>query len=96
MVEILERDLFIWEAYKKRCVVHPLKFAVCLHEEPPKSLNPNWLKEPLTRFPLCNDCHEQVHRMSRADAEAFLKKHRELNFPDATGVILAHLNFPSV
>lgn len=82
MIDILPEDLPIWKAHNFKCVVHPERKAVCLHEEPPKSLNPNWKKEPEKRFPVCNECHEKVHTMNREDAASFLAHNREINFPD--------------
>lgn len=82
-VEIPEEDLNIWKAYNYRCVAHPYVYAVCLHEEPPKSLNPNWRDMPDTRFPVCNECHHLVHSISRSDAGYYLETNRIRYFPDA-------------
>ena len=86
-VEVPDEDLPIAEAYQCRCVAHPYKFMVCLHEEPPKSKNPNWRLEPLTRFPVCNECHELVHRLPRSDAAYYLNSNRDENFPSAVTTI---------
>ena len=74
MIDILPDELPIWEAYNFSCVVCKFNRAVCLHEEPPKSLNPNWEAEPWNRFPVCNDCHNHLHSLSRKDAGDLLKK----------------------
>ena len=82
-VEIPDEDLYIWEAYNFSCVAHPTRPAVCLHEEPPKSINPKWQSDPNSRFPVCNDCHELVHELGRQDAEFYLRAARSQYFPDA-------------
>jgi hypothetical protein len=86
--DITPDDLHIWKAYNRRCVFHPGKLAVTLHEEPPKSLNPDWKKQPENRYPVCNDCHDRVHRMSRKQAKKELDDARAQNFPDAVDKIV--------
>jgi len=86
-VEIPDNDLYIWQAYNFRCVVHPHIYAVCLHENPPKSKNPNWMNEPWTRYALCNDCHTKVHEMSRLERDAWLEFERNKNFPNAKAAL---------
>lgn len=86
-VIVLDRDLFIWQAYNFRCVAHPLAWAVCLHEFPPKSHNPRWLDHPEWRFPVCAACHDYVHRLSAKDAGPYLEGHRARNFPEAERII---------
>lgn len=80
--EISDEDLFIWEAYDFSCVICE-KQAVCLHEEPPKSLNPSWKTMPETRFPVCNEHHQEMHRYGRGYAQYLLDRGREENFPNA-------------
>lgn len=82
-VRIDDEELPIWLAYNCRCVCHPERWAVCLHEEPPRSLNPNWKNEPLRRFPVCYECHERAHRMGRDEAGEWLESQRNLFFPEA-------------
>ena len=41
-----------------RCIVNP---AVCIHEIEPKSLCHDWQVFE-NRIPLCNECHEIVHK----------------------------------
>ena len=86
-VEIPDEDVPIAKAYNFRCVAHPSQYMVCLHEEPPKSKNPNWRLEPLARFPVCNECHELVHRLSRTDAAFYLNQHRDKFHPSAVETI---------
>lgn len=82
-VEIPDEDLPIWEAYNFSCTIHPHRWGVCLHEEPPKSLNPSWKEEPDTRFVLCDECHQLAHSLNRADSAFMLNTARKDNFPDA-------------
>ena len=89
-VEVPDDDYYIWEAYDCCCVFHPDRFARALHEEPPKSKNPKWKDMPENRFPLCLDCHELVHRMSRSEAQDFLNTYREINYPKAVERIRKH------
>ena len=71
-VEIPEEDLPIWSAYNCRCVIHSHLYAVCLHEEPTKSTNPNWREEPWNRYPVC-----------RTGAKEYLDYWRSIHFPTA-------------
>ena len=48
--------------------------AVYLHEEPPKSLNANWMNEPKTWYPVCDRHHQWLHTLSREEAERVLKE----------------------
>jgi hypothetical protein len=86
-VEIPEEDLHIWQTYDNRCIVHPNVYAVCLHENPPKSLNPSWKSQPWTRYALCNDCHTRVHNMSRIERDLWLTFERNKNFPHAEATL---------
>lgn len=88
ITNIPPEDLPIWKAYNGRCVIHTYRPAVCLHEEPPKSLNPRWRQMPETRFALCNDCHNLVHSMSRSEAIFMLEDARTRNFPEAKDILL--------
>ncbi len=88
--EIPEEDVPIWSAHNNRCVAHPNLYAVCLHEEPPKSKNPNWKQEPWTRFPVCAYCHERVHEMPRIEAQSYLEFERAKNFPMALRLLVNH------
>jgi hypothetical protein len=87
-VEIPEQDLPIWQAYGFHCVIHPALYAICLHEEPPKSLNPKWREMPETRYPVCDSCHQLLHSLPRRDAGFLLEKHRKRNYPMAEEVLL--------
>lgn len=82
-ITIPDADINIWQAYDFQCVGHPGTYAVCLHEEPPKSKNPDWRNQPETRFPVCNDCHNLVHSMARVDAAFYLEQSRNRFFPEA-------------
>lgn len=82
-VRIDDAVLPIWLAYNCRCVNHPDRWAVCLHEEPPRSLNPAWETDWLHRFPICHECHERAHRMSREEALEWLTSSRNKFFPEA-------------
>ena len=90
-VEIPDEDQFIWEAYSFRCVAHTYRWAVCLHESPPKSLNPHWREMPETRFPVCDDCHQLVHRIPRLDGALYLEHARAKNFPKAVEELRRHV-----
>ena len=45
-VQIPDDEVKIWERTHFACTAHPGRMAVCLHEEPPKSLNPHWKEMP--------------------------------------------------
>lgn len=62
----------VFEEYGYRCVLCGFQYADTLHEEPPRSLNPNWRDEPWRQFPLCNAHHDAIQSMARADAEELL------------------------
>jgi hypothetical protein len=89
-VEIPEPDDYIWAAYRYKCVFHPRTWAVCLHEQPPKSINPYWRLYPEWRIPLCNFCHEKVHNMPVFDATHAILVARMKNFPFAVSEIDKH------
>lgn len=89
-VEIPDHEDFVWVAYSYRCVVHPMRWAVCLHHEPPKSLNPHWRDMPETWYPVCDQCHNLVHRIPRKDAGFHLEHARNQNFPKAVEEIKKH------
>lgn len=82
-IEIPDADLPIWQAYDFRCVAHPNIYAVCLHENPPKSRNPKWREQPWTRYAVCAYCHEMIHEVSPLERDAFLNFNRTKNFPNA-------------
>ena len=86
-VRIPAKDADIWAATNFSCTVHPNRMGVCLHEEPPKSLNPRWREQPETRYCVCNDCHTLVHSLSRADSAYFLNSNRQNNYPDAEALL---------
>ena len=44
------QELMVFEEYGYRCVLCGFQYADALHEEPPKSLNPNWRDEPWTQL----------------------------------------------
>jgi 5-methylcytosine-specific restriction endonuclease McrA len=69
------------EIYGGRCVIHTNVLSLAIHEEPPRSLNPRWKTEPWTWWPLCYDCHEEAHRISRDEFELKLHQAQEQNFP---------------
>jgi hypothetical protein len=92
-VQVPDEDDFIAGAHAYRCVAHPSRWMVCLHEEPPKSLNPQWRAMPDTRFPVCNECHEMVHQISRQDAALYLIQNRMKNFPKAEAEVLRGLPY---
>jgi len=86
-VEILEEDVPIWAAYNFSCTIHRERLGVCLHEEPPKSLNPHWREQPETRFVVCDECHRLLHSIRRADSAYLLTINRKENHPDAEDVL---------
>lgn len=77
-----EAENVVVAEYNHSCVVHPERFSVTIHHEPPRSLNPHWRTMPETWFPLCLTCHELVHSISRKDAAYLLIKCRRENFPE--------------
>lgn len=81
-IQIPSNDYFIWEAYKFKCLNCDM-WAVCLHECPPKSLNPKWRDFPEHRFPLCNQCHTEFHSLNWEEVLETLSRLREQKYPDA-------------
>jgi hypothetical protein len=79
-----EQELMVFEAYDFRCVLCGFQYADTLHEEPPRSLNPNWRDEPWTQFPLCHAHHDSIQDMDRGEAEELLLSHEHIF---ATGAI---------
>lgn len=82
-VEIPVKDQWIWVLYDYKCLLCVYKPAVCLHEAPPKSKNPRWEEMPETRFPVCNQHHEQLHNMNWKVAGMMLTNNRRAYFPKA-------------
>jgi hypothetical protein len=80
---IPDEDLSIWKAYDYKCTVHADRYAVCLHECPPKSLNPKWRDMPESRYPVCLECHDNLHEINWRAAETTLQYYRAKNFPHA-------------
>lgn len=78
------QELMVFEEYGYRCVLCGFQYAVVLHEEPPRSLNPNWRDEPWKQFPLCSAHHDAIQEMNRGDAEELLLNHEHIY---ATGAI---------
>lgn len=76
-VQIPDEDDSIWKMYDDKCVFHRHKLADCLHEEPPRSLDPKWREHPFNRFALCNECHQWIHSIGRGAAKSFLLQARE-------------------
>ena len=76
-------ELMIFEQYGFRCVLCGFQYADTLHEEPPRSLNPNWKDEPWTRFPLCNAHHEAIQSMPRDEAMEMILSHVDIFFEGA-------------
>lgn len=54
------------------CVACGVRWAVAVHHEPPKSLNPRHACESETEYPVCNECHERLQNMPREDAKKLL------------------------
>lgn len=80
-LEFENRRLVVMQMYKSKCVMHADHFAITIHEEPPRSLNPQWKDQPWTWFPLCHHHHEEAHCTSRAEFEERLIAARNKNFP---------------
>jgi hypothetical protein len=79
---IPEQDYFIWEAHGFKCL-NCSNWASCLHEIPPKSLNPKWRAQPESRYPVCNDCHDKFHRLHWKIVKTILDTKRAENHPEA-------------
>jgi hypothetical protein len=69
------QELMVFEEYGYRCVLCGFQYADSLHEEPPRSLNPNWEDEPWNQFPLCHAHHDAVQDMDRGEAKELLLSH---------------------
>lgn len=81
-VEISDDEEWVWKVYDYACVVCT-QSAVCIHHEPPRSLNPGYKTDYQTWFPVCNSCHQLVHSISRLDAGYLLNSRRDEHFPNA-------------
>ena len=77
-------ELIVFNAYDYLCVLCGFQYADTLHHEPPRSLNPRWIDEPWTQFPLCNEHHNAIQDMSRDHAKELLLAHVDIFF---SGVI---------
>lgn len=75
-----EPEKLFWNTWKHRCIIHPWKWAVCLHHEPPRSLNPDWKTDTTTWYLVCNECHEHLHTINRKKAKEILENAKRL-FP---------------
>lgn len=78
---LLEQEEDLRREYNGSCVVHMERPSVTIHHEPPRSLNPHWRTMPETWFPVCHECHDLVHSISRKDAAYLLLKNRRENYP---------------
>jgi hypothetical protein len=78
-----EEELFVFKQYEFRCVLHPWVWADTLHHEPPRSLNPRWIDEPWTQYPVCAECHDKLQDMPREQAATLLKLNQEQLYPNA-------------
>lgn len=58
----------VFELYDGHCALCYHRTPITTHEEPPRSLNPRWKREPWTWYPLCGGCHTHVHNISRSSA----------------------------
>jgi hypothetical protein len=77
------------DTYEWRCVLCGFQCAVALHEEPPRSLNPNWKEEPWRQFPLCAAHHDTIQDMNRADALEIIMSHVYIFAPGAPERIMS-------
>jgi len=87
---LTEDDRIIYEAYDYKCANCGWNFAVAIHEEPPRSLNPQWRDQPWTRFPVCAYCHHQLQDMPRDEAALNLEMSGYLWFPGVVERIRAN------
>lgn len=62
------------EPHRIKCILCRVRWAVALHEEPPRSLNPEWADHPENQYHLCNTCHIKVQDMPRSEAAELLSK----------------------
>lgn len=80
-IEIPVKEYWIWELYDFKCLMCG-RWAVCLHEAPPRSKNPRWEEMPETRFPVCNQHHNELHEMNWKVAGKLLVNLRNGYFPE--------------
>ena len=78
-----EQELMVFEEYDYKCVLCAFQYADTLHHEPPRSLNPRWIDEPWTQFPLCNAHHDAVTVMPRDEAMELILSHVDIFFTGA-------------
>lgn len=65
-------EIPVYAKYHGRCVIC-FENSVTLHECPPRSLNPDWQKQPENRYPVCNDCHVALHDLTVQDQRGWLR-----------------------
>jgi len=85
IVEAEEKQLA--SLFNYRCSVHPDRWMIAIHHEPPRSKNPDYKTMPETWFPVCLTCHELVHNMSRLEAEVYLKNGRDKFYPKVKEIL---------
>lgn len=79
-----KEELIVFEVYDYKCVLcGGFQYADTLHHEPPRSLNPRWIDEPWTQFPLCAAHHDAVTVMPRDEAMELILHHVDLYAPHA-------------
>lgn len=77
-----EREHRLAALFDFRCTVHRDRWMITIHHEPPRSKNPDYAEMPETWFPVCQQCHDTLHTMSRLEADMFLKFSRDKNYPN--------------
>lgn len=76
-----EREYAVYKIYDFRCVLHPERFALTLHHDPPRSLNPHYQDMPHTWWPLCGECHDLAHNLPRGEMTKRMQRSRSIFFP---------------
>jgi hypothetical protein len=78
-----DSEWMVLEEYGFRCVLCGFQYADTLHHEPPRSLNPRWIDQPWTQFPLCASHHDVVQDMPREEAKELILRHVDIYAPGA-------------
>lgn len=71
-----EEELELLNLFGGKCILCRTRQAVTLHEILPKSKNIKHWKDPENRVPVCNECHDTIHRRGARKFATLLKQRR--------------------
>lgn len=71
-----EEELELLNLFGGKCILCGTRDAVTLHEIIPKSKNIKHWQDPENRVPVCNECHDKIHKRGARKFAAFLRQRR--------------------